>query len=70
MSEDLHIGISKEQLAELVKGKTIGKRPYFNGSFIFKKNNAKRYDGDKRIWVHVITDRMKRNELDEAFFIN
>ena len=62
MSTDLHIGLSREQLQKILDGEEIGRRPYYHTHLKFKPYSKKRYQGDIRAWIFLLSDEEVENE--------
>ena len=71
MSQNLYIGLSKKQLQELINGNEVGKRPYAAGDTHFvdwKCPTSKKYEGDLRIFITVLSETDEKKENEGAFF--
>jgi hypothetical protein len=65
MSENLHIGLSREQINKLLMGDEVGKRPYdIETSYA---DGETRYNDTIRIWVKLLSEEEKAKEPDSAF---
>ena len=69
MSQNMYIGISKNQLKKLNDGEVIGKRPYIHGKTEFP-DSILNYDGTVRIFVRVLSEEETAKEQKGAFFDN
>lgn len=65
MSEDIYIGLSRVQIARMLIGELIGKRPYYKNNK-FPKTKEK-YDGTIRVHVFMLSDKERKKEPDSAF---
>lgn len=69
MSENYEIGLSKDQIDQILKGKTIGKRPYDEIHACSKCDrpiDKPRY-AQIRVFVRMLTDEERAKEPDVAF---
>jgi hypothetical protein len=64
MSENLHIGLSREQITKLLMGDEVGKRPYdIEASYA---DGETRYNGTIRIYVKLLSDEEQAKEPDSV----
>jgi hypothetical protein len=64
MSDNLSIGLSREQVEKLLKGETVGKRPY---NPKYARDKAVVYDGTLRIYVRMLSNSEEIEEPESAF---
>ena len=65
MSENYHIGLSREQITKLLMGDEIGKRPYdIEASY---NDRETRYNGTIRIYVKLLSEEEQAKEPHSAF---
>jgi len=66
MSQDYYIGLSRKQIILLLRGETVGKRPYYND--IKCPDTKRKYDGTVRIHIKMLTAEERAKEPDTAFW--
>ena len=71
MSQNLYVGLSKNQLQKLIDGEEVGKRPYVIGDMHFSKHQSptsKKYEGNIRLFIRILSDEEAKEEAEGAFF--
>lgn len=62
MSDDYYIGLSRGQIARMLIGEIIGKRPYYKDTKYPKLKE--KYDGTIRVHVFMLSNNEREKEPD------